>query len=363
MYALDINDGSILWQSEGLVDESSTESTNFREDGALVVGNNRSVLCIDPEDGSTLWEISRSSPTSNGQEVAIYGNKGYIWEPTPFGPEITAIDLARGERLYSSGALSPGLIQQLAPFVGPDGTVYGPRSMNNPVTDSLYALIDTDTGFVKKWAAPIGYVPFSTGGVGPDGSVYTYGRGANVIRLDAETGEILDSSKMILPGASSSPRMAIDHVGRVYVTNGEFAEGEFYVFDRHLNTLWSTPIRNVNIGGPAIGKNGTLVICGVGTDVRAYRGMPTSTLEVSEEIVLEVSPNPTPDRIYFDLPETTSDVEFWLFDKNGRMIEKKGLDGYTTSHHVDLSHLPKGTYFPIISAGKEKYRTQPVMKL
>ena len=200
MYALDINDGSILWQSEGMVDESSTESTNFREDGALVVGNNRSVLCIDPEDGSTLWEIARSSPTSNGQEVAIYGNKGYFWEPTPFGPELTAIDLARGERLYSSGALSAGLIQQLAPFVGPDGTVYGPRSMNNPTTDSLFAMIDTDTGFVKKWATPIGYVPFSTGGVGPDGSVYTYGRGANVIRLDAETGEILDSSEMILPG-------------------------------------------------------------------------------------------------------------------------------------------------------------------
>ena len=116
--------------------------------------------------------------------------------------------------------------------------------------------------------------------------------------------------------------MAIDKVGRVYVTNGEFAEGEFFVFDRHLNTLWSTPIRNVNIGGPAMGKDGTLVICGVGTDVRAYRGMPTSTLEVSEEIVLEVSPNPTPDRIFFDLPETRIDAEFWLFDKNGRLIEK-----------------------------------------
>jgi hypothetical protein len=33
---------------------------------------------------------------------------------------------------------------------------------------------------------------------------------------------------------------------------------------------------NVNVGGPALGQNGILVVCGVGTDVRAYAYHPLS---------------------------------------------------------------------------------------
>jgi hypothetical protein len=33
-------------------------------------------------------------------------------------------------------------------------------------------------------------------------------------------------------------------------------------------------VPNVNLGGPALGHGGVLVVCGVGTDVRAYQTSP-----------------------------------------------------------------------------------------
>ncbi len=66
--------------------------------------------------------------------------------------------------------------------------------------------------------------------------------------------------------------MAIDANGYVFVTNGEFASGGLYSFNPDLTPRWSESITNVNIGGPAIGENGTMVVCGVGTNVRAYQG-------------------------------------------------------------------------------------------
>jgi DNA-binding beta-propeller fold protein YncE len=68
-----------------------------------------------------------------------------------------------------------------------------------------------------------------------------------------------------------SSRIAVDAVGRVYVSNGEFDVGRIYVFDSELNELWSVPITNINIGGPAIAADGTMIVCGNGTNVRAYR--------------------------------------------------------------------------------------------
>jgi outer membrane protein assembly factor BamB len=272
MYALDATDGSIIWKSEGLVNESSTESCSFASNGDLIVGNFDSVIRISAENGSTVWEIDRSCPTSNGQEVAVFGDRGYCWEPSPYGPVVSVIDLEAGEILFSSEALSPGIIQQLGLFIGPDGIIYAPRSMNNATTDFLFALKDNGDSLEELWSTPIGYIPFSTGGIGPDGTIYTYSSNGEVIRLDPADGTVLNTSEVIFTSLGASPRMAIDANGYVFVTNGEFATGNFYSFNPDLSLRWSEGITNVNIGGPAIGPSGTLVICGVGTNVRAYQG-------------------------------------------------------------------------------------------
>ena len=289
MFALDAIDGSIIWQSEGLINESSTESTSFAGNGDLIVGNFSSIIRIDVTNGSTVWEMNRSCPTSNGQEVAVFENSGYYWEASPNGPKVSVIDLESGNYLYSSDALSAGLIQQLGLFIGPDGTIYAPRTMNNPTTDFLFALKDTGISFEELWSVPLGYVPFATFGIGPCGSVYSYSSAGEVIRIDPETGTVLNTSDIILTGASSSPRMAVDANGYVFVTNGEFATGALYSFNSDLTLRWSESITNVNIGGPAIGENGILVVCGVTTNVRAYQGSYSLIADFSSSAV-EICP-------------------------------------------------------------------------
>ena len=271
LYALDENNGKIVWKSEDLIDESTTESLSFTDNGDLVVGNFTSVMRISKDDGTTVWMSPRSSPTSGGSEIAVFGDRCYGWEAGASGPKITAWDVNTGAELYSSPGISPGYIQQIGLLVGPDGTVYAPRAMNNPATDFFVALDDTGTAFKEKWRVEMGYTPFASFGVGPDGTVYTYSRDLEVIRLDPETGEILDTSMAL---GDNSPRMAIDAQGRVFVTNGGFDNGQLFAFNADLSKRWVKPLTGNNLGGPAIGPGGIMVVCGTGTDVRAYQTAP-----------------------------------------------------------------------------------------
>jgi len=241
LYALDREDGSIVWRSEHLIGEETTESLAFAPNGDLIVGNYDSVMRIDHTDGTTVWEEPRSTPSSNGAQASVFGNRVYLWEA------------------------------QLGLLCGPDGTVYAPRTQNNPGTDFFVALADTGMGFEEKWRVPMGYTPFASCGVGPDGSVYTYSRDIEILRLDPDTGTEIDRS-MILPyDFPAEPRMAIDAEGNLYVSNGGFSSGEILAFTAGLELIWSESIYGINLGGPTLADDGTLVVCGTGTRVRAYR--------------------------------------------------------------------------------------------
>jgi hypothetical protein len=94
----------------------------------------------------------------------------------------------------------------------------------------------------------------------------------NIIRrLDAATGATINDSAPILSDANAQPRLATDAAGRVYLSNGSFANGRFYCFNADLTDRWSVPVPNINIGAPALGASGTLIVAGVGTNVTAYR--------------------------------------------------------------------------------------------
>jgi hypothetical protein len=162
----------------------------------------------------------------------------------------------------------PGFLMQNTPMVGPDGTVYLNRVQNNVAVDFFYAFTDTGVGFTQKWAVPANYNTSVEYTVGPAGDVYMMGPGHVLQRLDPATGAVLSSFPL---GDTAAVRMATDVDGRVYVSNGEFATGAFYCFDADLTPLWSTPVPNVNIGAPALGRDGTLIVAGIGADLRAYR--------------------------------------------------------------------------------------------
>jgi outer membrane protein assembly factor BamB len=337
MYALDATTGATVWRSDSLVDESTTEGISFADNGDLIVGNFSNIMRIDATNGNMLWKTTRYSPTSGGSHVAVNGNSAYTWEASGYGPIISVFDLATGNHLYSSYAIGGGLVQQVGPFVGPNGIVYAPRTQNNPSTDSLVAFVDIDTALEKIWSVPLGYVPFASFGVGPDGSVYSYSADSEVIRIDT-AGNVINTSQHVLLDYPAQPRMAIGADGIVYVTNGGFTHGALYSFNPDLTLRWSTNIANVNVGGPAIGNNGTLIVCGVGTDIRAYEGatgINHGNIEIAQPGMLMVYPNPfrntasirymIHDRQYMEQELRNSNFEMRkrtmkIYDASGRLI-------------------------------------------
>ena len=68
IYALNIDDGTIVWQSEGLI-ETSGEDFIYADNGDLLVGSLRNVRRVNVIDGTTIWETARWTPTSGGGEL------------------------------------------------------------------------------------------------------------------------------------------------------------------------------------------------------------------------------------------------------------------------------------------------------
>ena len=353
LYALDAADGSVIWKSDSLIDESSVEGLNFLENGDLIVGNINSVMRLNKVDGTTVWQTYRLA-YGDGAELAVYGSKiyGIINDLTQL--KVAAFDTSDGQLLYKTEAIDNGLVQQQALFLGNDGTIYLPRSQNNPITDSLYSFTDNGAGFTQNWSVPIHYIPFSSSGIGLDGSVYSYSRSGKVIRIDPITGTISDSSQVILYGNASYPRMSIDAAGIVNVTNGGFSDGAFFSFNADLTLRWQTPITNVYIGGPLIGWEGTLVICGVGSDIRAYRGDLTAAndgmLSDSESEFSMLFPNPFRDQLNLKADPSLVGSSFVVYDCTGKSVYTGNISSEISTY--DLSHLSSGIY--LLGIGNKK---------
>jgi outer membrane protein assembly factor BamB len=361
LYALDAADGSVIWKSDSLIDESSVEGLIFLENGDLIVGNINSVMRLNKVDGATVWQTYRLA-YGDGAELAVYGSKiyGIINDLTQL--KVAAFDTSDGQLLYKTEAIDNGLVQQQTLFLGNDGTIYLPRSQNNPITDSLYSFTDNGAGFTQNWSVPIHYIPFSSSGIGLDGSVYSYSRSGKVIRIDPVTGTITDSSQVILYGNASYPRMSIDAAGIVNVTNGGFSDGAFFSFNADLTLRWQTPITNVYIGGPIIGWEGTLVICGTGTDIRAYKGDVSAAIDESlsnaESEFSMLFPNPFRDQLNLKADPSLVGSSFVVFDCAGKSVFSGMISSEITT--LDLSHLSSGIY--LLGIGNKKDSLMKLIK-
>ncbi len=342
LYALDAQTGTILWQSDSLIEESINEGCNFTPNGDVLIGNLFSITRISKVDGSTVWQTNRLG-YQNGSELAVYGTKVYSIVDIANAVCVSAYDMANGQLLYTSSPLAGGLVQQLGFFIGNDGTVYIPRSQNNPTTDSLFSLTDNGSAFIRNWAVPIDYIPFSSHAIGPDGSVYGYNRNGRVMRIDPVNGTVTDTSKVVLYGDAFEPRMSIDSAGRVFVTNGGFIDGMFYSFKADLTLRWESVVPNVNVGGPAIGLGGTLIVCGVGTDFRAYKGeFWTSANEIEEASVSNVIIYPNPAKDFLSVSGISGETIADIFDVSGKLLLKSPLN-YSTNK-ININTLPAGVY-------------------
>ncbi len=299
IYALNAADGSILWTSQNLITDGSTEGNAFAPNGDLIVGSqvagaanqfSGTIQRIDKDTGQTIWSTNRSCPTSNGCSVAVAdgpdGNgRVYYFEAGPFGPVVTAADLTTGAVLYSStsGDLGGGFIQQVNLFVGQDGTIYVPRGQQGlpgelPGTeiDTFFALVDTGSSLDLLYGIPAGFVPFSTSGTTSDGSVYAYRTPENtagqltgeliVLRLDS-TGTIINQSQPLpTTTVAPSPRVAIGADDTIYLSTEEVLVS----LNPDLTENWRIDDW-VDLGFPALGQDGVLVVSSGGTDLRAFQ--------------------------------------------------------------------------------------------
>jgi outer membrane protein assembly factor BamB len=345
LYALDASDGSIIWQSDSLIDEYGNESCSFTDDGNLIVGNLFDILCIDANTGQTIWQTQREqpAPTSGGMEVSVYGNRGYYWVANNYGPRISVINLETGENLYSTESVSGGLTQQSPLFVGTDGTVYAPRCQLNPATDFIVAYQDYGDTLIEKWRTPLGFIPFSTSGEGPDGSIYTYSSAGELIRLNPADGDILNTSIPFLFEEINSPRMAIDQAGLIFVTNGGVS-GAIYSFNPDLTLRWMTYVGILNHSGPALADNGTLIISSSEYVIAYYSG----TIAVEDSSFEKYSINPNPAINYLSIDGFNENAHVAIYDMTGKLIYNNKM----SHNQIDVSNFQNGVFIIKIETAK-----------
>jgi hypothetical protein len=271
LYALDASTGDILWISTVLIDAGPYDGVVFASDGDPIIASFTDIWRFNSEDGVLVWHADRVGSVSGSCGGALFQNRFYVADAAPGGTIIVCYDVQSGQRLYESQVMT-GFTVQNTPFVGPDGTIYLSRTQNNPVTDFFYAFTDTGTGLVEQWHQPCAWTTFSEFATGTDGSVYCILPGPRIGKLNASTGEILAES-MIFNDSDPylSPHFAVDAAGTVYYSNGGFSDGRVLVFTSNLSLLWNTTMTNINIGGPSLGKDGVLLLCGTGTNMRAYQ--------------------------------------------------------------------------------------------
>jgi hypothetical protein len=268
MYALDVTDGHTVWVSDDMQDAGPYDGTVFAPDGDLLIGSFEDIWRFDAEDGHTVWHAARVGSVSSSCGGARHGNAFYVADAAGGGHILVRYDVETGERMHQSQVM-PGFTLQNTPMVAPDGTIYLNRAQNNPAVDFYYAFTDDGTQFIQKWRVAGMGGAFSEYGVGPDGSVYVVIEGPRLARLDPLDGRVIDKTA-VLSGYTAA-HIAIDADGKVFLSNSAFGTGRLYAYDADLTPRWDVAVTNINIGGPALGAHGTLVVCGVGTDVRAYR--------------------------------------------------------------------------------------------
>jgi outer membrane protein assembly factor BamB len=269
LYALNPDDGSILWTSPQRVHVGIIFSAVFAADGDLIVpGDNYRMVRINHLTGDTVWTRQRWLPVVGGSEhLVVNGEKVYGWQGTITTPkELTAWDIETGAELYH--IVLPGDGDEEIPLTcGPSGTIYAQRDGG-----LFYALQDNGAGFDILWSVPVEGTPvWGHFGIGADGGVLVPD-GTELVKLNSATGDELHRSVPLVTGQWFAPRFAIGADSIIYMGNGASDDGAFYALSPDLDVLWSVSVPNITYSGPAFGPNGEIIIGGSGSQLTAFEG-------------------------------------------------------------------------------------------
>jgi outer membrane protein assembly factor BamB len=273
--ALDANTGAFLWSSAATQTAFAYDGAVFEPSGDLVIGDFNSLKRIRASDGATVWDVPRTCPVSGNCGAALNASGVFIDEAFPGGQVLSKRDLASGAVLYQS-PLMAGFTDQNAPLLWND-LVFFSRTQNNTAVDFLFAFQDTGTALVQLWSTPVRWTTSHEHGVGLDGSIYTFNPLGEFVRLDPFSGLELGNAGVYAPAAGNnlSAKTAVDAQGRVYLSNGWASspanQGRLWAFTPDLTqVLFTLTFARPNNGGPALGGDGSLVMCDL-AGVYAYR--------------------------------------------------------------------------------------------
>lgn len=363
LYALDAMDGGIVWTTGFGIDAGTYDGMVFAEDGDPVIASFRDIWRIDAEDGSLVWHASRTGSVSGQCGGCLSGNAFYVVDAAAGGHRVIRYDAETGAELYS-GPLMPGFTAQCTPMAGPGDRVYFNRSQDNTGVDFFYAFQDSAGALTEAWHIPTVNACAPEFGIGPDGSLYFVIPGPRLARVDPADGAILSQTGLLED--YDAARIAVGADGTVYFSNGGSAQGRVRVFSGDLVPLWEIPVSGINVGGPALCAGGVLVVCGTGTDVRAYAsGTGATEPEVPPASGLRVTPNPSAGTVTVLLPEAfRSSPEVTVLDLSGRLVGSLRTDAAGDPAMVawdgcDASGgtVPAGTYVLQVVSGSRRTQT------
>ena len=273
LQCFDAATGALLWTSVDAQNGGAYDGVVFAANGDPIVSTHTRIWRFDHATGQTVWTSPRVGSVSGTCGGALNGDAFYTAEVVPGGQAIRRWDANTGAQVYTGPTMN-GFLHQTSPMVGPDGTIYLPRVQNSAVVDFMYAFRDTGAAISPLWSRPAGYCYASEFAVAPDNSVYMLNQASQIERVDGATGALLHTSATLVAD-TWEPRLGVDAMGKVYVSNGGFPNGRFWSFNADLTERWTVAVPNINIGAPAIAGDGTLVVAGVGTNVLAYRTTPS----------------------------------------------------------------------------------------
>ncbi len=268
-YALNTSDGSVKWVSDELsYTFGPMDGVIFTCERDLIINGNlgsvdASTMCIDKNTGEKIWANANWISVTPNETKAAFGDHLYLITGAINQPkQLAAVDMRSGASLFYSEDL-PGDGDQEGPIaVSNDGTIFFRRDGGD-----FYAVADTGQGFSILWT----YTPENMGlfvmnfATDWDGNVLLMDKG-KIFRLNRTDGAAMDSTGFIGVDAG---RIAIGGDSTIYVNN---TNGSYYAFAYDLqNLLWQVNRQGNYYAGPALSREGSMIIAGSGNTIECYR--------------------------------------------------------------------------------------------
>jgi hypothetical protein len=254
-------------------------------------------------------------------------------------------------------------------------------------------LVKTDSDGNQQWTRHYGNSLY------PDGTIYTvlktlqneylvplsgyvtdpisedfYNRKYNLIKLDADFNEVWNKQYGIRAEYTGLGTITLSNDGSIWATiKDDHNVGLF-----HLSSEGDSISKHYYVPQGSIGENALLAIkqtpdngfimAGVAYEPQVMWLVKTDSCgcivedcdcggsavqQFSNELFIEVYPNPANDVLYFKLPENSQNISIEIYDNLGRLLITNELLGWENT--IDVSGLKQGNYFVRFTSDSEQW--------